>query len=478
MEPTFQDVYHPWPKQSQALWLLGLADEPPPDNRPVNQLLYGGMAGGGKSHLIRMAAAIQALRWPGSKFCITRRKTDDVRDNHFNPMCKEIPLSLATPNQNHMELRWENGSVTEFHHCEKDDDYLDWRGREWSGGAGNDESTLLPWPAIMFQYSRIRAANQPHHWKIQINATNPGGHSHMETKLAFVDAAPWGAPFDVDIEIPGPDGKPEIQRIRRFFLRSLLTDNPSLDYADVMAGLMAIPDPLLRRAQAFGDWDLPQGQMFDFDRRMHVIDPFPIPKHWPRTRAVDWGFTAPAACVWVARNPDISYPERYVYREWFARRVPTQVQARIIQTLSEGEELHGALCDPAMFRKSKGTGFSEAQEYEVAGLRPMIRANNNRIMGWSRIHKALYTGQGRDMQPELRIFNTCTELIKQLANVQRGEGDKWEDIKEPDNADSLIRDDGLDALRYALMGAAPVRTKPTFAPMRFVGAHESLTVRD
>ena len=57
-EPIEEPLYSLWPKQVEALDLLGLGDEPP----AVDELLFGGQAGPGKSFTVRAVAAAVADR--------------------------------------------------------------------------------------------------------------------------------------------------------------------------------------------------------------------------------------------------------------------------------------------------------------------------------------------------------------------------------------------------------------------------------
>ena len=46
----------------------------------------------------------------------------------------------------------------------------------------------------------------------------------------------------------------------------------------------------LRQAWRDGNWDMLAGQYFsEFDRNVHVVEPFPLPEHWKRFRAIDYG---------------------------------------------------------------------------------------------------------------------------------------------------------------------------------------------
>ena len=62
-------------------------------------------------------------------------------------------------------------------------------------------------------------------------------------------------------------------------------------------------DRLKRRPESWrkrfleGDWDTLEGQIYtEYDRSVHVIEPFPIPKHWKRVYGLDHGYTNPSCC--------------------------------------------------------------------------------------------------------------------------------------------------------------------------------------
>jgi phage terminase large subunit len=44
-----------------------------------------------------------------------------------------------------------------------------------------------------------------------------------------------------------------------------------------------------KKAMLYGNWDVFEGQYFqEFDRQVHVIEPFEIPSHWKRYVAMDY----------------------------------------------------------------------------------------------------------------------------------------------------------------------------------------------
>ena len=73
----------------------------------------------------------------------------------------------------------------------------------------------------------------------------------------------------------------------------------------------------LREGQAryYGKWHESAGLVYDdWNRQVHVIEPFTIPKSWTKYRAIDHGYTNPTGCLWGAVDPDGNL---FIYREYY-----------------------------------------------------------------------------------------------------------------------------------------------------------------
>lgn len=459
-----------WDNQRAVLTLLGFnPDCAPPDGKPVNIVVAGGQAGGGKSRLLRMHAAAVALAWPGSTYGMFRRTDDDLRANHIEPFQQEVPSRLATYNKTENQLRWYNGSLTKFHQLATDKSHEQYIGHEFDA-IGIDESTAVTEEAILYLWARCRSSRGVGEWwPSMLLPTNPIGVSHLWHKRTFVDAAPERTVFTI-----GPFA-PSRQTYRACYWPMPLEGNPALDYEDTMAKNLMIPDEQVRNALAYGSWDLTYGQFFsEFDRRRHVVDDFEIPAHWPKWTGHDYGDSALQVCLWLARNPDVPWPETYVYRELCRTRTPAQVFARGIVGLSiqdgtvQGRQLRGQHYAGRDFfdrTRNRGAGVTLADEYARAGVH-LTRANDARVAGWARIKRALYWAEGHPVPPELRVFRSCQETIRELSLTMRSQkAGRYEDIEQPTNNTHALRDDCLEALRHAFQGAAAAARRRS-APRR------------
>lgn len=195
------------------------------------------------------------------------------------------------------------------------------------------------------------------------------------------------------------------------------------------------------RSEALHERTPPVGQAFpEFDRSVHVVEPFEIPGEWQRGRAVDYGYAAPYCCLWLAKRPDGGL---VVYRETYGPGLTAPQQAREILALSEGERYAVSVGDPAMWASQReGKRFkSVADQYRDVGLK-LTEASNDRLAGKERVHD--YLDWAEEKAPNLVIFRTCTNLVRTLPMLKR-------DLHKPEDVDTDDEDHAYDALRYGVM---------------------------
>ena len=101
----------------------------------ATEILYGGAAGGGKSHLMRSAAIIWCSMIPGFQVYLFRRVTKDLIKNHIegpqgfrkmlSPWSKFNFARIVDS-----EIRFWNGSKIYLCHCEHEKNMYDFDGAE------------------------------------------------------------------------------------------------------------------------------------------------------------------------------------------------------------------------------------------------------------------------------------------------------------------------------------------------------------
>lgn len=443
VQQSVRPIYRLHPKQKQAMQLLGLDHRwSKPYGWAVEEMLYGGEAGGGKSMLARAVALTLCHMWPGARVPIFRRTYPELEDTHIIKVMTEWAGTGYYHGGTH-EWRFHNGSTVPFRHCEREADVFRYMSAEWDGLV-IDEATQFTEFQISTLRSRVRAT-RPRWRPVVLHTANPGGVGHTYFKKHFVDVGRDGVPYTGE-------------NFRRCFLRARLSDNPSLG-SDYKRMLSAISDPDLRKALEEGDWDIFSGQFLRWRADDHIVDPFALPDTWNRRYVtVDWGFGAPWAVYFLARDEDLwrgqGITRWYAYQEFYSPGIRDQQQARLVRDQMQADQLfrgraaqplvYDAVADPSMWNQSSQTGLSPADIYRQTDV-PIMPANNERINGWQRVRQ--YMANQPDGKPALQFFKTCENAIRTFPVLQR-------DKRHPEDSDPRAEDHACDAIRYFCMTQA------------------------
>jgi len=139
-------------------------------------------------------------------------------------------------------------------------------------------------------------------------------------------------------------------RLHRFVSRH--EDNPTLfdpDSGQITAlgaqsleALDALTGVRYKRGR-LGLWVGVEGMVYeDWNRDLHLIDRFDVPRAWRKLRAIDFGFTNPFVCQWWALDED---DRMYLYRELYMSQRTVKTHAAQIAKLSEGERFIATVAD-------------------------------------------------------------------------------------------------------------------------------------
>lgn len=384
---------------------------------------YGGARGGGKSWALREKCKRLALKWPGIRILIIRKNLDDLRQNHINPLRRDIPEAIAHYRELDKTFYFANGSTIKMAYFKTDNDADKFQGQEYDI-IGIDEATQLLEHSFIVLKACLRGANSfP---KRMYLTCNPGGVGHTWVKRLFIDREflPHEHPEDYA------------------FIQALVDDNPKLNRADpnYVRQLEELPEEL-RRMWRYGEWDVVVGQYFnEFRRERHVIEPRQLPRHWRRYRAIDYGLDA-LACVWGAISPE---GELYIYRECQISDAPVHEAAREIIRLTPPEEkIYLTLAPPDIWGRSQESGQRKSDLFREAGL-TLTRSSNDREAGWLAIKELL--ALRKDGTPRIHIFSNCDLLIRNLPSLMRDTLRPTDCVTEPHEITHLP-----DALRYLVV---------------------------
>lgn len=415
---------------------------------PEREVLYGGSAGGGKSYAM-VADPVRNFNIERHRSLLVRRSIDELRE--LIGVSKELyPRAIPGAKFLEREKTWvfPSGSTLWMSYLESDDDVLRYQGQAYQW-IGFDEITQWPTPHSWdYMRSRLRGTTGS---KLYMRCTsNPGGPGHQWVKKMFIDPAPPNEPFwATNIETgdvltwPKDHSKAGLPLFKRRFIRATLFDNPYLAQDGLYeANLLSLPEHQ-RRQLLEGNWDVSEGAAFpEFNRKIHVIEPFDIPSSWAKFRAADYGYSSHTGVLWLAVSPS---EQLIVYRELYVSKVTATDLASMILELEEGEKIRYGVLDSSLWHKRGDTGPSLAEQMIAKGCRwrPADRSKGSRVSGKNEVHRRLqiddFTGE-----PKMVFFNTCRNLISQFPSLPL-------DKNNPEDIDTKSEDHLYDALRYGVM---------------------------
>lgn len=477
----------------------------------ATEIMYGGAAGGGKSHLMRVAAIAWCVAIPGLQVYLFRRTNPDLFKNHmlgagsFPELLGELVARgvcriVYSPT---VRIIFANGAAINLCHCQYEHDVYDYQGAEIHVLMVDE---LTQWAAPMYRFlrSRVRIGGLavPERFRGSfpriLTGANPGGIGHNWVKAMFVSAA---APLTIT-EMPATEGG-----LRRQFIPARLEDNPTLTENDpgYEQRLEGLGSPALVRAMRQGDWDIVEGGFFDdlWRTNIHAIPPFKIPPSWRIDRSFDWGSSKPFSVGWWA-EADGTEATRAVYdangrqtgtfrwapprgtlvrvAEWYGckdgepnvglRLSATEIAREIVRREQVwrdrlGWSVYPGPADSAIYTPDDDN-VSIGDKMAQLGVRwvEADKSPNSRKNGWelmrAMLKAALWPDPHRPGQwvahpypeePGLFVFNTCTHFLRTVPVLPR-------DPVKTDDVDTKAEDHIGDETRYRVLvkRAAPFQT--------------------
>ena len=406
----------PLPRQVEALEAL--------EKGEATYILLGGAAGGSKSRGLREIGHRECLTHPNFRVLLLRRTYKELDQTHLRDVELEAPEMGATAVPSAKVVRYPNGSVMQFGHCETAADAANYLSAEYDLIIFDE---LVTFEQTMFLLISSRArSTKPGVVPKVMAGTNPGGPQSHWVRMRFIDKT-------VDLD-EFPDYRPEDW----LFIPSKLEDNPYLDQ-QYERKLLSLP-PELRKAYRDGDWDIFPGQYFTEWRKATHVKAVNLPPTVTWVRAVDWGFVKPGACLWIALLPE---GHAHIAHEWMFTRVVNSDQAKTIKAKSEewGIKAAWTVADTGMWTPDGDSGESPAETYARYGV-PLRQADKERVAGWSRLREWLRAAP--DGKPWLTVSPECSYVIRTIPSLVS------KDTK-PEDVDTDGEDHAADALRYFVM---------------------------
>lgn len=431
---------------------------------PIEEILFGGSRGGGKTDGSLGKAALKALRYKDGFYGYFFRRELTQLDAAIH-RSKEIYGKLDAEYVAHKKTwTFPGGGSLLFRHLDQDSD-----AEKYQGSSASDlffeELTNFPDPKPVLKLKAIlrSARGVP----TQFHSTaNPGGPGHLWVRARYIDPAPLG--WKVIAETDDFTGLTS----QRIYIPSRITDNKLLLLNDpnYVARLAQTGSEQLVRAWLDGDWHIIDGAFFDcWSTKQHVIRTVEMPEWWLRFRAMDWGSATPF-CVqwWAIAGEDWVHPDGHLvpegamicYREWYGSKNHNNVGLKLpAENIAAGilAREHGdppityGVIDPKAWSQDGGPSHAERMARASNGKLMFRRADNKRIArygamgGWDVMRQRLYGSEHEGVRlPMMFFFDNCVDAIRTIPMVQH----------DPDNPENVMEggeDHEADTARYAAM---------------------------
>ncbi len=429
---------------------------------PANEILFGGAAGGGKSHLLRGALIGYCTAVPGLQAYLFRRTYPDLVRNHltgpgaFPQMLADLVVEGRVVIVRG-EIRFWNGSCIHLRHLQHFKDVYSYQGAEFHALAF-DEGTHF----LKEEYTYLRGRCRLGGLKIPADCawtfpriligSNPGNIGHQWVKDGFVTPGAY---------LIHRAAKEEGGMLR-CFIPSRIEDNPTLmendpDYVERLEGL---GDPALVRALKEGDWDVVAGAIFGdvWRKDVHTCDPFPIPQDWEIWVGADDGYIDPTVFIWLTQDPNTG--TIYAIDEWHhSLKLPNDVAAGVKEVQSEIIRAPRSRGGKTEFDKGPVEGMMDSAAFSDSGQGVITRGDQMRRLGLKIRPVDKWPGSKKDRAqnmhrllgpnprcpkggPGFKVFRgRCPELIKTLPTLPRDE-------KKPEQVADCSFDHPFDAVTY------------------------------
>ncbi len=408
-------------------------------------VLFGGAAGGAKSKALRFFAYRECLRVPGFRVLLLRRTYGELEQTHLRDAEMEAPKfgAACVPSMN--LVRFPNGSLIQFGHCQSTGDAARYLSAEYDLILFDELVTFEEGQYLLIG-SRARST-KPGVVPRVLAGTNPGGPQAHWVRSRFLDRTVDRADY------------PEFNAADYRYIPSKLEDNPYFDerYDKV---LQALP-PELRRAYRDGDWDIFPGQYFpEWRKARHVTaEHVSYPASMPRSLSLDWGFVKPGSCgFWVDVDGHKYREQEYIFTRTLAFDAGAEVGRRCKQ--AGYTKLRHLVYDYAMEAPNNDTGESTIDSF-MRGFRSQgvsvaaIPCDKSRENGWQRLRHWLKDAP--DGKPWLQSSPLCAYFNRTIPSLVS-------DKNKPEDVNSDGEDHAADDARYEVMACQPPSGVNPFQP--------------
>lgn len=219
------------------------------------------------------------------------------------------------------------------------------------------------------------------------------------------------------------------------------------------AQIIASYPPHEREARARGVPSMGSGLIFPVQEELIKIEAFPLPAHWPRLCAMDFGWDHPAAFVWIAWDRDADTVYIYDTLRMSETLIPVQAAAVVgrgrwipVSWPHDGYQVRDAMHGEQLAQQYRAQGVNMRPEHAAFPESPIVgERKESRISTEAGIQEMLT----RMMGGRLKVFSHLSEWFEEFRLYHREKG-----------LIVKLRDDLLSATRIGIMDLRHAITEP------------------
>jgi len=441
---------------------------------PVQDILFGGARGGGKSHgMLGHFDCHQNEFGKHAKGILFRRtynELEDIMSKAQDIFCQAGDPNKAAWNVAKRTLSFPSGASLRFRYLDKDRDADHYQGHEYSWICV-EEAGHFPSPVPIDKLRAcLRSSAGVKKWFLM--TANPGGPGHNWLKAQYIDPAQPEQVHTVTNKFVINGEKKEVSW-DRVYIPSTVFDNHILlendpDYINNLVASAGGQDWLLK-AWLNGDWDIVAGGMFDdvWDAEKHILPRFRVPPDWEVYRAFDWGSSKPFSVGWWAMATDSAINLRDSFRvfypgtlirigEWYGWNGTPNTGLRLLESefiagLFAREELikekynvdrvYDGPADSSIFTVQDGESIADKHEKQGVSWMMAKKGPGSRVHAWQEIRQMLANAKNPMEDRGLFVTEDCLQFRRLVPTIQR-------DSKNLDDIDTNSEDHICDETGY------------------------------
>jgi len=521
MQPlSIKSVWEPLPGTSQEMAYHSNCDH----------TLFAGTRGPGKTDVqlmkFRKNVGIgYGAAWRGIILDQEYKNLDDLisKSKRWFPLFNDGARFLSSTSQ--LKWVWPTGEELLFRSASKEDDYWNYHGHEYPFIGWNEltkyatldlydmfmstnrtsfdpenEDNLIYIDYDILRHHNVQVRVSPKHKKAipaklppikleVFSTTNPYGVGHGVVKRRFIDPAPYGKVVTINVDVISPKTqKKETVKKRQVAIFGSYIENKYLT-PEYIATMHQEKDPNRKKAWLSGSWNIVAGGALDdvWNKNLHVIPRFTIPKGWAIDRAYDDGSSHPFWVGWFAEadGTEVKILDKasgkwktfcpvkgslILFFEWYGSQIDSVTGKPSIGT-NKGLKLgssaiakgiikrEGALritnwivgsvnpgpADNRIRNVIDGDLETPEQIMERHGVRweESDKSPGSRIAGLQLVRDRLLAVKENE-EPGLYFMENCIAAISIIPNLPR-------DKKKIDDVDTAAEDHPYDGLRYRVL---------------------------